>query len=330
MVSFFDNHYDLLTEIAINFDPFNKNSNINNLTDKINKMYNDNIKGSIINLFFMSKEEMKDELDIKDINVIEMFKKSTEQLEFMKMAGYIKDDVKFIYSIEGCDFLEIDDLEKLYNLGLRAILPVWNNKNKYGSGIRSNESLTEEGKKLIKRAVELGIIIDLSHMNEKTFFETLDYIIELKKENYNPIVISSHSNLKVFNDVDRNISDKQIKTMKYIDVYLGLILSSKFIDKNYLNMSNDERKKKFLDMLEYVINDLKYPIDKIILSTDDMNYHPDSKYHNYNLFDLDNISEELYKTLKTRFNEEIVSKIMFENSMNIYDKVKENNKKITL
>lgn len=330
MVSFFDNHYDLLTEIAINFDPFNKNSNINNLTDKINKMYNDNIKGSIINLFFMSKEEMKDELDIKDINVIEMFKKSTEQLEFMKMAGYIKDDVKFIYSIEGCDFLEIDDLEKLYNLGLRAILPVWNNKNKYGSGINTNESLTEEGKKLIKRAAELGIIIDLSHMNEKTFFETLDYIIELKKENYNPIVISSHSNLKVFNDVDRNISDKQIKTMKYLDVYLGLILSSKFIDKNYLNMSNDERKKKFLDMLEYVINDLEYPIDKIILSTDDMNYHPDPKYHNYNLFDLDNISEELYKTLKTRFNEEIVSKIMFENSMNIYDKVKENNKKITL
>lgn len=330
MVSFFDNHYDLLTEIAINFDPFNKNSNINNLTDKINKMYNDNIKGSIINLFFMSKEEMKDELDIKDINVIEMFKKSKEQLEFMKMAGYIKDDVKFIYSIEGCDFLEIDDLEKLYNLGLRSILPVWNNKNKYGSGINTNESLTEEGKKLIKRAVELGIIIDLSHMNEKTFFETLDYIIELKKENYNPIVISSHSNLKVFNDVDRNISDKQIKTMKYLDVYLGLILSSKFIDKNYLNMSNDERKKKFLDMLEYVINDLEYPIDKIILSTDDMNYHPDSKYHNYNLFDLDNISEELYKTLKTRFNEEIVSKIMFENSMNIYDKVKENNKKITL
>ena len=78
----------------------------------------------------MSKEEMKNELDIKNIDVKEMFKKSVEQLEFLKMSGYIKDDVKFIYSIEGCDFLEVDDLEYLYKLGLRSILPVWNNQNR--------------------------------------------------------------------------------------------------------------------------------------------------------------------------------------------------------
>ena len=241
MIPFFDCHYDLLTSILMNMDPINKNSNIDNLISTLEKLYVNNVKGSIINLFFMSKEEMENELDIKNINVKEMFKKTVEQLEFLKMSGYIKDDVKFIYSIEGCDFLEVDDLEYLYKLGLRSILPVWNNQNKYASGIKTTKGLTEEGKKLIKKAIELGIIIDVSHMNEKSFFESLEYLLILKKEGYNPTIMASHSNLKTFKDVDRNLSNKQINTLKYLDAYIGLFTNSKFISNDFLNITKEKR-----------------------------------------------------------------------------------------
>ena len=327
MIPFFDCHYDLLTSILMNMDPINKNSNIDNLISTLEKLYDKNVKGSIINLFFMSKEEMENELDIKNINVKEMFKKTVEQLEFLKMSGYIKDDVKFIYSIEGCDFLEIDDLEYLYKLGLKSILPVWNNQNKYASGIKTTKGLTEEGKKLIKKAIELGIIIDVSHMNEKSFFESLEYLLILKKEGYNPTIIASHSNLKTFKDVDRNLSNKQINTLKYLDAYIGLFTNSKFISKDFLNITKEKRQKDFLDMLNYLTNDLKYPTNRILISTDDMEYYPDKNYHGYNCFDLDILNKDIYKLLKLKYSDNVIEKIMFNNGYDIYNKVSQKEKR---
>lgn len=327
MIPFFDCHYDLLTSISMNMDSMNKNNNIDILIDTLEKLYDNNVKGSIINLFFMSKEEMKNELDIKNIDVKEMFKKSVEQLEFLKMSGYIKDDVKFIYSIEGCDFLEVNDLEELYKLGLRSILPVWNNQNRYASGIKTTNGLTEEGKKLIKKASELGIIIDVSHMNEKSFFESLEYLLVLKKEGYDPIIVASHSNLKTFKDVGRNLSDKQINTLKYLDAYMGLFTSSKFISDNYLNITKQERQKDFLNMLNYLINDLKYPTNRILISTDDMEYYPDKNYHGYNCFDLDGLNKEIYKLLESKYSDNIIEQIMFNNGYDIYNKVNQKEKR---
>ena len=91
-------------------------------------------------------------------------------------------DVKVIFSIEGCDFVEIDDLDELYSLGLRNILLVWNNKNKYGSGNRSDKGLTEDGKKFLRKAIDLGISIDLSHMNHNTFYDTVSLLKEEKNK----------------------------------------------------------------------------------------------------------------------------------------------------
>lgn len=327
MIPFFDCHYDLLTSISMNMDSMNKNNNIDSLIDTLEKLYDNNVKGSIINLFFMSKEEMKNELDIKNIDVKEMFKKSVEQLEFLKMSGYIKDDVKFIYSIEGCDFLEVDDLEYLYKLGLRSILPVWNNQNKYASGIKTTKGLTEEGKKLIKKAIELGIIIDVSHMNEKSFFESLEYLLILKKEGYNPTIMASHSNLKTFKDVDRNLSNKQINTLKYLDAYIGLFTNSKFISNDFLNITKEKRQKDFLDMLNYLINDLKYPTNRILISTDDMEYYPDKNYHGYNCFELENLNKEVYELLKSKYSDDVIEKIMFSNGYDIYNKVSQKEKR---
>ena len=51
-------------------------------------------------------------------------------------------DKKVIYSIEGCDYIkDLEELENLYKLGLRNILLVWNNENKYGSGNKSDKGV---------------------------------------------------------------------------------------------------------------------------------------------------------------------------------------------
>ena len=64
-------------------------------------------------------------------------------------------NTKVLFSIEGCDYInDIDELEELYKLGLRSILLVWNNPNKYGSGNRSDYGLTEEGREFIIKAID--------------------------------------------------------------------------------------------------------------------------------------------------------------------------------
>lgn len=326
MAKIFDNHYDLLSIAKFRCDINNKFYNPDELIKICNELYNkNNVIGGIINLFFMSKEEMMEELDINVDSmgsVLSMFKETTRMIQFLIKNNLIERDTKFIYSIEGCDYLKnVDELEELYNNGLRSILPVWNNKNKYGSGIRSDDDLTLEGKLLIDKAIELGIIIDVSHANEKTFYSIIRCIEEAKMKGKNPIVIASHSNSRELCDRLRNLTNEQISVLRESGCYLGLFTNGNFICQNNKELSKEMRQKIFLDLVSYVTDKLDYPVDKILLSTDDMDYHPDKSYHNSGLFSLNSLAFEMKNLLLTRYNNDDISKMMYQNSLDIYEKL---------
>lgn len=144
---------------------------------EFNKMIKEgNAIGIIANLYFMSIEEMKDELDDNyyndDISIVDMFKISKKILN-----NYIP-DVHFIYCIEGCDYLDISDLKALRDEGLNSIILVWNNPSKYGSGNRDIYGLTNLGKSFIIEAMNLGLGIDISHANKKTCMDILNLVKE--------------------------------------------------------------------------------------------------------------------------------------------------------
>ena len=210
----FDLHYDLLSFCYVCYlkDDYT-------FLEEWKKNYQiDNVRGVVANLYFMSIPEMKEELHPsyyrKDVSVLEMFRISTE------IAKKFFPDTLFLFSIEGCDYIDIDDLEELYRLGLRNILPVWNNKNQYASGNRSDSGLTNRGKKLLDKAIQLGISIDLSHANTKSYNEIIDYIKSTKKKAY---VMASHSNCRGLFDHPRNLSDEEILKLKEVDGILGVV-----------------------------------------------------------------------------------------------------------
>ena len=166
-----DMHYDMLSVIYQCYIRENYS-----YIEKWIKHYNsDNVSGLIANLYFMNEEEMKKEIGNREINVLEMFKVTTEIFK-----KYLP-DTKVVFSIEGCDYSkDTNELEELYKLGLRSILLVWNNPNKYGSGNRDDYGLTDLGKDFLIKAIDLGIIIDMSHMNRKTFSDTVELLREQK------------------------------------------------------------------------------------------------------------------------------------------------------
>jgi len=163
----FDCHYDLLMYIYLYKDDIDVPKKY---CEKIFKK--DNITGGIFNFYYTSLEEMEQNLKIKreEIDVIENLRTVKELIE---KHNIIPQDVECVIGIEGLDYLErIEDIDELYDLGMRSTNIVWNNPNKFGGGIKAKEEvgLTELGKVLVEKLVQKNIAIDLSHANEKTFW----------------------------------------------------------------------------------------------------------------------------------------------------------------
>ena len=290
----FDAHYDLLT---ILYCCYLKNdfSYIERLQDDLA-----DVSFLIANLYFMSKDEMKEELQIEGIDVLEMFQISTNLFE-----KYFPDKL-VIYSIEDCDYIkDEDELEKLYNLGLRNILLVWNNENKYGSGNRSCKGLTDLGKSFIKKAVSLGISIDLSHMNKNTFWDSIELLKALKSDGYKIKVIASHSNSYLLCQNKRNLDDEQIRAIKDLSGMIGLVGYGPFINVDEKNL--EENYLNHIKHVESIVG-----IDNVMIATDNMEFATV-------LFNLDedisllnhkNIKKDLTNILKNYYNEEEINKII--------------------
>lgn len=323
----FDMHYDLLTKIYMCY-----RENDFSYIEKWIKNYNcSNVRGVIANMCFMSEEEMREEYHpkyyVENVSAVEMFKIATYYLK-----KYLPDNINILTSIEGCDYLEVSDLETLKELGLNAIVPVWNNKSRYGSGNRSDSGLTLEGEKLIKKAIELNLGIDLSHANEKTFFDIIDIINEQRQKGINPVVYASHSNVRSLSDEPRNLTDKQILAIKSVGGVVGLVSHSKFTLKGSLNKRLNLKGNAYDDFLKLVretyikhiiyINRLLGDTDSIAVSTDDMTFvETDPDYKECPIFDYSNIGLELNQLLSKYYSKDIVDNIMFNNAYKIYERL---------
>ena len=296
-----DLHHDLLSIMYYSYI----RDDYSYLEEWIKNFREDNVSGLLANLYFMNPEEMKNEIGDREINVVEMFKISTEL--FKKYLP--NEDV--VFSIEGCDYIkDTSELEELYNLGLRNILLVWNNPNKYGSGNRGDYGLTELGKEFIEKAIDLGISIDLSHMNKNTFYDTIELIKEKINSGKEVKVIASHSNCFSICDHPRNLDDDQIKALGSVGGLLGLVSYSEFVGEGNL-------KEKYLEHISKAVSILG--IDRVCVSSDDMNFSKVLFNEDFLMtFDYSSINKDLRELLSTKFSLEDIDKIMYKN---IYNKL---------
>jgi len=130
---------------------------------------------------------------------------------------------------DGIEIESLEDIESLYSLGIRYIGLLWNNNNKIGSSAKEESKgkkggLTNFGKKVIEKMNEIGMIIDVSHMGEQSFWD----VISLTKY---PI-IASHSNCYSLNPHYRNLKDEQIKAIAKIGGVIMVNFYDEFISPN--------------------------------------------------------------------------------------------------
>ena len=128
--------------------------------------------------------------------------------------------VAVFISIEGCE--QISSLESAYQDGVRVLHPTWNFDNELcGAAMGSGRGLTENGRAFVKKAQHMGFALDMSHISERGFWDTL--------EACEKPVIAGHSNAKALCNVPRNLTDEQFNALVDVGGGAGINLYPEFL-----------------------------------------------------------------------------------------------------
>lgn len=132
--------------------------------------------------------------------------------------------IGILLDIEGADgVMNIGCLRNFYRLGIRMLTLTWNNSNLLAVGVEeaNDGGLTNFGRECLEEMNDLGIIVDVSHIAPKGFWDT----IQLSKA---PI-IASHSNAKALCGHRRNLTDEQLLALKENNGVVGLCWAPSFL-----------------------------------------------------------------------------------------------------
>ena len=150
-----------------------------------------------------------------------------KHIELWKIDDISKKPIGYILSLEGADsIVDIDYLEKSYNLGLRAIGPAHYGPGIYAHGTDSVGGIGVKGKELLKKIEELNLILDATHLCDVSFWETMEV--------YNGHVWASHNNCRKFVNHNRQFSDDQIKELIRRNGVIGVALDAWMMVPNWI------------------------------------------------------------------------------------------------
>lgn len=161
-----------------------------------------------------------------------------------------------IFHFEGAEPIDadLDALEVFYRAGLRSLGIVWSRPNIFGCGVPFLKShspdigpgLTDVGKALVRACNELGIMIDVSHLNEKGFWDVV--------ATTDAPIVATHSCVHTLCPVPRNLTDKQLDAIKDSDGMVGLNFAVSFLS---------EQGAKDPDLLGAMVRHIDYLVERI-------------------------------------------------------------------
>jgi len=112
-------------------------------------------------------------------------------------------------------------LEDLYKIGFRITTLGWNESNPLTGSHKTGEGLTDLGREYVRQAQRLGMIVDVSHISDKGFWDIMD-ITEKP-------VIASHSNSRAICNVSRNLSDDMFRQICATGGVAGFNMCREFV-----------------------------------------------------------------------------------------------------
>ena len=305
----FDAHSDIWTDVAVK-----TSKGENNIIKKYH--YDNLIKGKIGGSIFVIWTEPKNyNRALERVREIQdAIKKELEYIDDVILIAKSYDDIikaqkeNKLYIFIGFEgLISIDDnislLDEYYDFGARHASLTWNEENKLATGARgdSNRGLTPLGKKAVKKMQEKGMIVDVSHLNDKSFFDIMDIT--------SAPIIASHSNARALCNSMRNLTDEQLRAIRDVNGVIGYNSYKDFTDENI----DKQTLNRAVDHIKYIAD--KIGIDHIGLGFDYNEYFEDEEVPPA-VKGLENASKSydiIVKLKEAGFNNEEIEKIEYKN-----------------
>ncbi|MFD1771262.1 dipeptidase [Sphingobacterium suaedae] len=161
-----------------------------------------------------------------------------------------------VIGVEGGNMIEnsVENLEALYNRGARYLTLTWNYNLPWASAAAievktegsAGKGLTALGRRIINRMNELGMMVDLSHVGEQTFYDVLSITTK-------PVLVS-HSNAYTLMPHYRNLKDEQLEALKKNGGVVGVNFYSGFLDPEFTKRVRKLYRKHMGDRGNYTLS----------------------------------------------------------------------------
>lgn len=181
-----------------------------------------------------------------------MFATSVADIRRAKKQGKIA----ALMGIEGGHAIEdsLATLREFYRLGVRYMTLTWNNTNNWadaGRGEKKHNGLSDFGREVVREMNRLGMMVDVSHVSDKTMSDALDVS--------KAPIIASHSSARALSNVPRNIPDDLLKKIADKGGVVQVNFYSVFVDAATVSPQSDARDER-LKAEQQAINE-KYKDD---------------------------------------------------------------------
>ncbi len=168
-----------------------------------------------------------------------LIKRYPDKITLVNSAEQLENAVKqqklaALIGVEGGHMIENDlaKLEALAKRGMIYLTLTWNNSTPWASSAAQESKgeiampgLSDFGKSVVRKLNEIGVLVDLSHVGEQTFFDAIKLATK-------PVLVS-HSCVYGINPVPRNLKDKQIKAVGKNGGVISINFYSGFLDPTY-------------------------------------------------------------------------------------------------
>ena len=203
-----------------------------------------------------------------------------------------------LLSIEDARILDgnLKRTDKIFDLGVRLVTPVWSGVSCIGGAHDTNVGLTEFGKKAVTKMIEKGIILDISHSSEATASEIMDIAQSASRP-----VIATHSNAYSVHPHSRNLRDTQFYRLKSSGGLVGISLCPFHLAASNANID---------DIIKHIDKYMELGGDKNIALGADLDGTELPKGFN-GVYDIYKIADKL---LSLGYSTELTERIFFKNA----------------
>lgn len=322
----FDGHGDIWTDVTVR-----RQKGFKDIIKKyhINRFKKGGIGGGIFVIWNdppHDKEPFNRTLEMLKESSVEILE-NQDIIKIIRQKGDLEKAVSenklaVVIGLEGLSSIgtDVNLIYPLYMFGVRHASLTWNEENDLATGVKGNpdKGLTKYGKEVIKIMEKLGMVVDVSHLNEKSFWDV-----------YNTATrpfIASHSNCRALCDVPRNLTDDQLKAIAESGGVVGANAFRDFVHKE------DDKKDigHFVNHIDHMVE--KMGIDHVGFGFDFFEYLEEESVSSfasgggYGPKGLEDASkaQNIIEVLKIRgYKDEDIEKIKYKNFFRVINEIME-------